>query len=192
MTQPTTKRRIGVIPPHETRYKKHLEEMRREIIPSWRIIPHTQFFLTSFAGALDCSRRGKPFDIILASRLHDSTDPGRNNVLYLTDALRNALKLDTLLLISFNSFLAKVMGLDAAAEQVHLDRLIERQMDQARPPIGGIVVTTSTDPVFLVSVLGDLLDNPATYLRRKEIHQIETQAQFLNHPPGHTQIGIRP
>jgi hypothetical protein len=92
--------------------------------------------------------------------------------------------------MSFNDLLATVKGMDIESEKLYLKKLAERENDPSCDSIGGIVRTSSTDPAFLISITGDVLEGPGKYLAKEKVYPIETQAQFLNHPPGDTQIGI--
>jgi hypothetical protein len=167
-----------------------MEDFRRKILPAWKIIPHTLFYKISYQKLLDVSRSGAGYDIIIACRMKDAENPGQNNVCSAAVEIRRKIGLHTIFVMSFNDLLATVKGMDTESEKFYLQKLAEYENDPGRESIGGIVRTSSTDPAFLISIVGDILEGPAKYLARDKIYPVETQAQFLNHPPGDTQIGI--
>jgi len=182
-------RHIGVIPPHPVRCKKYLADFTSVVAPSFRIIPRTRFYRISFARLYEVERGGSGYDVVLAGRMKDESEPEINNVFSAILAARNAFRLSTIFILSFNQLLARLLGLDPRAEKLYLERTLMLDEKPAEHP-GGIICTSSTDPAFLVSIIADVLDGPAGYLNLKRVHHIETQAHFLNHPPGHTQLGI--
>ncbi|HUT53768.1 MAG TPA: hypothetical protein VM658_10275 [bacterium] len=184
------KRHIAVIPPHEFRNKNFIEDFRRVILPRWQIIPRTMFYKVSYARLLSVARTGASYDVVIASRMRDLTQPGTNNVASAAAELRRRLQQNTIFILSMNDLLATVQGLDLAAEKAVIAELTRAENDPTSPRIGGIIRTSSTDPAFLISILADVLDDPNNYLHIKSPYSIESQAHFLNHPPGHTQVGI--
>lgn len=184
------KRHIGVIPIHETKHRSYIEDFRRKILPAWKIIPHTLFYNISYEKLLGVSRSGAAYDIIIACRMKDPNNPEQNNVCSAVVEIRHKIGLHTIFVMSFNDLLATVKGMDIESEKLYLKKLAEHENDPTRDSIGGIVRTSSTDPAFLISIIGDVLEGPGKYLAKEKVYPIETQAQFLNHPPGDTQIGI--
>ncbi len=186
---PAAKRHIAVIPPHETRNRKYLEEFRSVILPRWQIIPNTLFYKLSWARLMEVARAGARYDVVIASRMRDLDRPGQNNVVAAAAFIRR-LGHNTIFILSLNDLLATVLGLDLAAEKAVIAELVKNETGPAPARFGGIIRTTSTDPSFLIAILADVLDDPNNYLHIKSPYSIESQAHFLNHPPGHTQVGI--
>ncbi len=184
------RKHIGVMPPHQTKHRRFIEDFQGAVTSSARIIPRTRFYNISFERLLYLSEKGFAYDVVICSRMKDHSDPRRNNIITAAYELRNRLGLDTVFVVSFNALLAEVRGLDPKVEERYISILVEHGQDPQKSGIHGIIYTTSTDPTFLVSIVADVLDNPGTYLAIEQVHRIETQAHFLNHPPGHTQYGI--
>jgi len=184
------KRHIGVIPPHEFKNKKYIEDFRKVILPGWPIIPHTLFYKISYERLINVSRSGAAFDVVIASRMKDANHPEINNIYSAALEIRGRLSLPTVFIISYNELLATVLDLDPKAEKACIQKLIEHGNNPGPKSIGGIARTTGTDPTFLVSIVADILDGPGKYLQKTQVCHIESQAHFLNHPPGHTQVGI--
>jgi hypothetical protein len=189
MTDPGQKRAIGVVPPHEARYKKYLDELRDIILPSWRILPATRFYKLSYERLLTLSAQGVVYDIVLASRMQDEREPDLNNIYHAALELRRRGR-QTIFIISFHDLLARVRGEDVEAAKRRLALFGRHELDPKRPPLGGIIRTTSTDPLFLISIIADVLEDPGRYLAQNQVYHIETQAHFLNHPPEHTLYGM--
>ena len=189
MDQEKIKRHIAVIPPREDRNRAFLDELRTAILPNWKIIPHTRFYKLSYSRLINIARGGAAYDIVVAARVKDALNPERNNIYSAIQEIRRRGG-RTIFAVSFNEFLVKAWGEDVAAEKRYLDLLAQHDKDPRRSPLRGVIRTTSTDPNFLISVLGDILDRPQIYFDRQKVYSIETQAQFLNHPPGATQFGI--
>lgn len=190
MPAKTKTRYVGVIPPHETRHKKYIEDLKAAILPNWRIVPETMFYLLSYRRLLDVSSKGGTYDVILAARFKDEHAPEDYNVLSAALEIRERLGRETVFILSFSELLAQMKGLDASGEKKYLDLLFQRENDPRDPSLGGVIYTSSSEPLFLLSVLGDVLGNPQPYLAKTVVHHIESQADFLNHPPGATQAGI--
>lgn len=184
------KRHIGVIPPHPTRNRKFFEDFARVIEPCWRLIPHTLFYRLSYPRLIEVSRTHGPYQVVVTSRMSDPEDPENNNIVSAVKTVRHELGQSTVFIMSFNQLLASVRGLDAQAEREYIERLMNRERDPRRPSSGGLVYTSSTDPDFLITVIADILTGPQKYLDIKGIYRVESQAHFLNNPPGHTQTGI--
>jgi hypothetical protein len=190
MGDPNRKRHIGVIPPHETRYKKYLDELKSVITPSWRILPQTLFYKLSYERLIALSRQGVVYDLVLASRMQDAKAPEQNNLCAAAAELRHRLGRNTIFLISYHELIARVRGDDVETAKKCLAQLHARELVPNLPPLGGIIRTTSTDPLFLLSIIADVLDGPDRYLAQNQVYHIESQSHFLNHPPEHTLYGI--
>jgi hypothetical protein len=189
VTQPGHIRNIGVIPPHETRFKKYLDELRVIITPSWRILPNTQFYKLSYQRLFDLTAQGVVYDLILAARMQDEHDPDRNNIYTAARELRRMGRA-TILLISYHELLARVHGDNIEIAKRRLALFAQHELDPHLPSLGGIIRTTSTDPLFLISIIADVIEGPSRYLAQNHVYPIESQAHFLNHPPEHTLYGI--
>ncbi len=190
MTADNVKKHIGVIAPHETKNEKFYNDYVKVIKPCWSIIPNTFFYKLSFDRLINVASRGVRYDIVIAARMKDATNPEINNIYTAASMVRNRFNLDTIFAVSFNEFLSKMAGLDPDAEKVYLNKLVDDENNPAKESIGGIVTTSSTDPNFIVTIVADILDAPHKYLEKKEVHKIENQSHFFNHPPGDTLYGL--
>jgi len=191
MENGVVKRNIGVIPPHQTRHKGFIESFSKVVMSSYEVVPDTRFFNISFKRLSGLSSKGFKYDVVVAARMKDEADPEANNVYAAANEIRNRLSQNTIFILSFNLMLAKMKGMDLEGEKRQISKVLEHQNDPARPILGGIIYTTSTEPNFLISIVADVLDNPGKYLEKKQVYPIESQAHFLNHPPGQTQVGFR-
>jgi hypothetical protein len=190
MTEDNVNRHIGVIAPNETKNQKFYSDYAKVIRPCWSIIPNTFFYPLSFDKLINVASRGVRYDIVIAARMKDTVNPEMNNIYTSSTMVRNRFNLDTIFVISFNEFLSKMSGLDPDAEKVYLNKLVEDENDPAKQSIGGIATTSSTDPNFIITIVADILDAPYRYLEKKQVHKIENQSHFFNHPPGDTLYGL--
>lgn len=190
MTTAIIKRHIGIIPVHETKNKGYFENFKRVILPNWMIIPDTLFYKLSYEKLLQVSKTKAAYNIVIASRMKDDNNPEVNNICSAANEIRNGLGFKTVFLLSFNDLQATVKGLDPAREKRLIEVLVNHEENPDKKSIGGIVRTSATDPLFLVSILGDILAGPKKYLDKTQVHHVESQTHFLNHSPGHTQYGI--
>jgi len=191
MGEQTTKRHVGVIPPHEIKHRKYIEEFKQKISGGWRILPDSLFYKLSYQRLLTVARSGASYHVAVVSRMRDQENQEQNNVYSAANEIRNGLGMDTVFIVSFNELLATMRGHDPRQERSFIDKLIEHGEDPGKKPIGGVILTSSTDPFFILSIIADILDNPKSYLDKKPVLNIESQSQFLNHPPGDTHMGIR-
>jgi len=182
-------RHVAVIPPREDKNKKYIEEFKQALSYNWHLLPNTYFYKVNFHRFLEVSRTGFQYDVLVAARMSDETDQDGINIFTACDETRYRMGLETNFIISFNSFMAKMAGKEPEKEEEYLEML---RMESEGPAggMGGIVLTSSTDPVFLIGIISDILDEPDNYLALKDIHEIETQGDFVNHPPGQTQMGF--
>jgi hypothetical protein len=192
MMEKSRKRHIAVIPPHEIRHRKYIEDFSKVVTSAWQIIPNTLFYKVSYHRLLQVAGSGAAYDAVISSRMRDLYEPDAYNIFAAARKLRKDLGRDTIFIISYNELLAAVMGLDRDAEKSFIRQIADHEEDPGQERLGGIIRTSSTDPAFLVSILADVLDGPQNYLHIKSPYHIESQANFLNHPPGHTMVGIKP
>ncbi len=187
----TAKKHVGIIPPRQTKNKVYLDDFKNVITGSWNLVPNVLFYHLTYKRLLEVFSTGATYDVVIAARMRDDAAPEENNIFKALTKARLDMGLKTVFLISYNTFMAKMSGMDANAEQALIDEIFKRQYEVADPPLGGVVQTTSTEPVFLLSVVADIIEGPNRYLGRSTIHTIENQSHFLNHPPGETMVGIR-
>ncbi len=184
-----SRRHVGVIPPHQNKPRRYLSDFRKTVLGSGNLIPDTYFYHISFHRFLEVSRNNACYHVVIAGRMKDGEAPEIDNIFAAALEARR-LKIPTVFVISFNSFLARVTGIDLDDANEHIRRIARYQQDPHMPELPGIVRTTSTDPNFLVSIVADILDDPSGYLAKKDLCDIENQGDFLNNPPGHTRAGI--
>jgi|GEM_PF-4783759 len=182
-------RHIGVIPPHQDRPRRYLSEFRNAVLASNNLVPRTFFYHLSFERLTEVCRNNSGYHAVLCARMKDDGAPEANNIFSAALEVRR-LNLPTVFVISFNTFLARVTGIDLDDANEHIRRIAHYQQGPEMPGLPGIVRTTSTDPHFLLSIVADILDNPSVYLGKKDLYDIENQGDFLNNPPGHTRMGM--
>ncbi|MFO8057203.1 MAG: hypothetical protein R6V10_07920 [bacterium] len=183
------KHHIGVIPPHQDKPRRYLTDFKKTVESCSNLVPDAFFHHLSYQRLLEVSRSGAFYNVIIAARMKDEKDAAESNIFSAAREIRR-LRFPTVFIISFNSFLARVTGIDLDDANEHIRRIAHYQQDPEKPGLPGMVRTTSTDPNFLVSIVADVMDNPSSYLDKKDLYDIENQGDFLNHPPGHTRLGM--
>lgn len=190
MTETVKHWHIGVIPPNEDKTRKFVENWKSAVEPSRRIVPNSYFHLISYQRLLEVHRKNAAYDIVLAARMRDRAHSKAHNIYNTVLELRRDKGRRTIFVLSFNELLAAMKGLSPEVEKSYIRKIEEHNQNPNMKNLGGIVRTTSTDPMFLVTVLGDIIEGADKYKALENILDIESQNHFLNHPPGQTMLGL--
>lgn len=200
--------RIGIINLIEldpVKDSKKIEKSNEKLIRYSKGNPDFSFSLIeNYYSLQESIRRGDPlFDIIIARRMMDIICPSANNICVAAYDARNRfeereeyLRKGTVWIISFNEALEETKMIDIPAQKAYIDMLRKQGEGHCNPDIGGIVLTECTDRDFLMEIAREILDNRGAYIRyvspytKSRVKMVETYAEFINNPPGHTRGGV--
>lgn len=165
------KRNIGIIPnKNENKVLKGIRLNREEF-------PDFDFQFVSYQKLFEYIKSNEFFDLLLFYNLVQDT---HNNICVASYELRE--KFDTPLLISFNKVQEEIKGRFVNEERFYLEKLLKSD-------INGIITTSSTDELFLFTLMKDIIAGKEEYSKIKR--KVESQKDFLVFKPDYTEIGYR-